>query len=77
MQTTTIHISVQIPPHFNNLEQLTEQLKRYAMYIIANTPAEKTTKKKSYAIDALCGIIPTEKYDGEYVDEYLKEKYGL
>lgn len=78
MQTTTIHIPVQIPQQYNNIEQLTEQLTRYAMYLVASTPSqEETAQKKSYAIDALCGVIPREKHEGEYVDEYLKEKYGI
>ena len=48
------------------------------MYLVASTPSqEETAQKKSYAIDALCGVIPREKHEGEYVDEYLKEKYGI
>ena len=77
MQTTTINIPIQIPQQYNDVEQLKEQLTRYALYIIANSTKQKTTKKKSYAIDALCGVIPREKYEGEYVEEYLKEKYGI
>ena len=76
MQTTTIHVPIQIPQQYHDVEQLKEQLARYAMYIIANTPKQETPKR-SYAIDALCGVIPSEKYEGEYVDEYLKEKYGI
>lgn len=76
MQTTTINIPIQIPQQFHDVEHLKEQLTRYAMYIIANTSTQATTKK-SYAVDALCGIIPPEKFDGEYIDEYLKEKYGI
>lgn len=76
MQTTTINVPIQIPQQYHNVEQLKEQLVRYAMHIIANTPQE-TTGKKTYSIDALCGVIPTEKYDGEYIDEYLQEKYGI
>ena len=68
---------MQIPPHFNNVELLKEQLTRYATYIIANTHAQEKTEKNTYAIDALCGVIPSENYDGEYINDYLKEKYSL
>ena len=77
MQTTTIHIPIQIPQQYHNVEQLKEQLVRYAMHLIANAPVQETEKKKSYAIDALCGVIPAEKSEGEYIDEYLQEKYGI
>ena len=73
MQTITIHVPIQIPQQYQDVERLKEQLTRYARILIATTPAQETTTKKSYAIDALCGVIPCEKYEGEYIEEYLKE----
>ncbi|MBQ9671617.1 MAG: hypothetical protein IJV34_02030 [Prevotella sp.] len=76
MQTTTIHIPVQIPAQYNNVEQLKEQLINYASSVIMNSLKQKS-QKKSYAVDALCGAIPREKIAGEYLEEYLQEKYGI
>lgn len=30
-----------------------------------------------YDVDDIAGILPPEKYEGEYLDGYLKDKYNV
>lgn len=75
METTIINIPVNVP-HSMKVDFLKEQLTKYAAYLVAYTSAQQESKK-TYRNRNLCGIIPQETYEGEYLEEYLKEKYDM
>ena len=69
---TTINISIEVPKTYR-LDLLKKQLTDYAIHLVtvASSP------KRHYKHEALCGILAPERQEGEYVEEYLKEKYEL
>jgi len=69
---TTINISVDVPKTYQ-LDVLKKQLTDYAMHLIAVS----SSTKRHYKHEALCGVLAPERKDGEYVEEYLKEKYNV
>lgn len=75
MDTMTINIPVNVPRSYK-VDFLKEQLAKYAAYLVAYTSVQEVDEKK-YKNKALCGIIAPEKHDGEYLEEYLTEKYGI
>lgn len=74
MATTTLNIPVEIPQGYST-ERLERKLREYAVRLVyADTTAESARRRKHRT---LCGIIAPEKRDGEYVGEYLQEKYKV
>lgn len=74
MATMTLNIPVEIPQGYS-IDRLERKLKEYAAHLIYIDTKDKPAKR--YKHQALCGIIAKEKQDGEYVDAYLQEKYGI
>jgi CRISPR/Cas system-associated exonuclease Cas4 (RecB family) len=75
MAIATLNISVDIPSSYE-VEVLQKQLTEYAVYLI-KLGMPHSEERRHYRHEALRGVIPQEKREGEYLEEYLKEKYGV
>ena len=74
--TTTINISLNIPPTYH-VEDLTRQLTEYAERLIASR-THPTKAVKHYRHESLRGLMKgVNASSEELVDEYLEEKYGV
>lgn len=73
---TIINVSLEVPNGYS-LDVLKKQLTEYAKELVGKTKATSMAKRKHYAHDALCGLAVSDKTDGELLDDYLVDKYGL
>lgn len=74
MATMTLNIPVEIPQGYST-ERLERKLREYAVHLVYVDTVAKPAKR--YRHRALCGVIAPEKCEGEYVDEYLQDKYKV
>lgn len=77
MAATSLNIQVDIPKgNRMDLEDLKHQVSLYAQFIINQAKPVKKDKNAASLL-SLRGILKTNKTDGELLEGYVKEKYGL
>lgn len=79
MQTTSIHLSIDVPATSNyNVEELQRKLKAYAMkLIVRGEKKEQSTSKHIHSLSSLRGISQGNPSEETLLNEYLSEKYGV
>lgn len=78
METALNQYTINIPTtDLNFFKALVKKMGWMAHKVTPSKTAAPTKTASKYKIDDIAGILEPETYQGQYRDEYLKEKYQV